>query len=315
MYKFKDIIDIDKFEGIQYDISNATGLAIITVDYKGKPVTSHSGCSEFCNMVRKDEDLNQQCMKCDSRGGLEAARTGKPFIYRCHMGIIDLAVPIMVDDQYLGALMAGQVLTEASALEDLETIGPSDMDIRNHEKYLKAYNKLPFIPFSKIQSIAQMMFHINNHIVNEAVSKFQEKMLYEQNIRMIEKQKVQPELKSGGMKSSIPQEKRYINKILEPALAYIEENYEENISLKKIADISNVSSFYFSKLFKKEMGMNFSAYFTECKMNKAKEMLKNTDMLIANIASKLGYYECGYFTKVFKKSEGITPSEYRNLSK
>lgn len=102
------------------------------------------------------------------------------------------------------------------------------------------------------------------------------------------------------------------NKVLEPALKYIEENYKEELFLEKVASISNVSPYYFSKLFKKEMGMNFTTYVNKYKIERAKEMLRNTDMPIVNIASELGYYECGYFTKIFKKIEGVTPTGYRN---
>ncbi|MBE6068354.1 MAG: helix-turn-helix transcriptional regulator [Clostridium lundense] len=103
-----------------------------------------------------------------------------------------------------------------------------------------------------------------------------------------------------------------LNKALEPALKYIEENYGEQVSLEDVASVSNLSPYYFSKLFKKEIGMNFTTYVTKHKIEKAKWMLKNTDIPIVNIASELGYYECGYFTKVFKKIEGITPTEYRS---
>ncbi|KZL91044.1 response regulator transcription factor [Clostridium magnum] len=104
----------------------------------------------------------------------------------------------------------------------------------------------------------------------------------------------------------------HLNRVLEPALKYIEENYREEMFLEKMASISNVSPYYFSKLFKKEMGMNFTTYVTKYKVEKAKEMLKNTDIPIVNIAAELGYYECGYFTKIFKKVEGVTPTKYRN---
>lgn len=104
----------------------------------------------------------------------------------------------------------------------------------------------------------------------------------------------------------------HLNRVLEPALKYIEENYREEMFLEKMASISNVSPYYFSKLFKKEMGMNFTTYVTKYKVEKAKEMLKNTDIPIVNIAAELGYYECGYFTKIFKKIEGVTPTKYRN---
>jgi two-component system response regulator YesN len=98
---------------------------------------------------------------------------------------------------------------------------------------------------------------------------------------------------------------------LEPALTYIEKNYQENITLQKVAEISNVSSYYFSRLFKKELGVNFSIYLKQRKIEKGKELLIQTSLPIENIATKLGYYEAGYFTKVFKQAEGITPSEYR----
>jgi Response regulator containing CheY-like receiver domain and AraC-type DNA-binding domain len=114
------------------------------------------------------------------------------------------------------------------------------------------------------------------------------------------------------IKESNPKKPNHSNRVLEPALKYIEENYKEEMFLEKMASISNVSPYYFSKLFKKEIGMNFTTYVTKYKVEKAKEMLKNTDIPIVNIAAELGYYECGYFTKIFKKIEGITPTNYRN---
>lgn len=114
------------------------------------------------------------------------------------------------------------------------------------------------------------------------------------------------------MKKNDVEKPKCLNKALEPALKYIEENYGEQVLLEDVASVSNLSPYYFSKLFKKEMGMNFTTYVTKYKIEKAKWRLRNTDIPIVNIASELGYYECGYFTKVFKKIEGITPTEYRS---
>lgn len=102
-----------------------------------------------------------------------------------------------------------------------------------------------------------------------------------------------------------------INNILKPALEYIENNYSEDISLEKMAYVCSVSSSYFSKLFKKEIGVNFSAYINNYRVDKAKNLLKDTDMPVLNIALDLGFEDCGYFIKVFKKIEGVTPNVYR----
>ncbi|QSB49427.1 helix-turn-helix domain-containing protein [Parageobacillus toebii] len=104
-------------------------------------------------------------------------------------------------------------------------------------------------------------------------------------------------------------------KVIQSALNYIEENYQNGITLEEVAEHVHISPFYLSKLFKKELKMNFVSYVTEKKMQKAKELLENTDLPVINIALELNYQEPNYFSKVFKKVVGITPSEYRKRSK
>lgn len=101
------------------------------------------------------------------------------------------------------------------------------------------------------------------------------------------------------------------NTPIEKALKYIDENFKENINLNTIADICNLSSCYFSKLFKREVGVNFSQYLKNKKIQYAKKLLKNTEIPILNIAIDLGFEDCGYFIRVFKNIEGITPKKYR----
>lgn len=100
------------------------------------------------------------------------------------------------------------------------------------------------------------------------------------------------------------------NKVKE-ALDYIAENYNEWLSLQDVAKSMYLSPHYFSKLFKKEMGMTYVSYVTKYKIEKAKEALEKTDRPIVNIALDLGYDETSYFSKVFKKMEGVTPTQYR----
>ena len=193
-----DVIDIDVFQKIQDDIAEATGVSIITVDYKGKPETKHSKCSEFCTLMRKKTKYAELCEKCDSRGGLEAARLEKPYIYRCHKGLIDFATPIIVNGQYLGSVMAGQILPkeEDIELEDIVTRENIELneDSDENSELIEAYKKLPIVEFERIKSIANMMFHISNYIVEEAVLKMAQNELNEKNIKFIEAKKEKAEL-------------------------------------------------------------------------------------------------------------------------
>jgi two-component system response regulator YesN len=94
-------------------------------------------------------------------------------------------------------------------------------------------------------------------------------------------------------------------------LNYIEKNIHRPIALEEAAEYVHLSSYYLSKLFKKELNINFIQYVTERRMERAKELLENTDAPILNIALDLSYHEPNYFSKVFKKVVGMTPTEYR----
>lgn len=102
---------------------------------------------------------------------------------------------------------------------------------------------------------------------------------------------------------------------IEDILNYIDRNCHKDISLDQVGEYANMSSYYLSKIFKKETGVNFVTYLTERKIEIAKDMLVNTDVPIINIALDLSYHEPNYFSKVFKKSTGLTPTEYRRQKK
>ncbi|MBL4951610.1 helix-turn-helix domain-containing protein [Neobacillus sp. OS1-32] len=100
-------------------------------------------------------------------------------------------------------------------------------------------------------------------------------------------------------------------KVIQFALNYIEKNYQKGVTLEEVSEYVHLSPFYLSKLFKKELKINFVNYVTERKIERAKELLEKTDMPVINIALSLNYQEANYFSKVFKKLVGVTPSEYR----
>lgn len=195
----KNVLDIEAFQKIQDDIAKATEISIIIVDYKGKPATKHSNCSKFCSLIRSNPKYSELCEKCDSRGGLEAARLEKPYIYRCHKGLIDFATPIIVNGQYLGSVMAGQVLLENYEdikLEDIVEVKTDFLDLDEDEKItlMDSYNKLAIISFERVKAVAQMMFHISNYIVEEAVLKMAQKELNDKNLKIIEAKNAKAEL-------------------------------------------------------------------------------------------------------------------------
>lgn len=102
--------------------------------------------------------------------------------------------------------------------------------------------------------------------------------------------------------------------ILKHALSYIEENFTlESISLNSVASATKVSANYFSAIFSQEMKVTFTEYVTQKRMELAKKLLRQTEKPSGEIAGEIGYKDPHYFSFVFKKTQGVTPREFRNM--
>lgn len=98
-------------------------------------------------------------------------------------------------------------------------------------------------------------------------------------------------------------------------MAYIQEHYNEDVTLSTIADSVYLHPTYISRLIKEQTGTTFTTLLTEIRMDKAAELLISTNLKVYQIAEKVGYNNLKYFFKVFKEVKGSSPSEYRQGSK
>ncbi len=102
----------------------------------------------------------------------------------------------------------------------------------------------------------------------------------------------------------------YSNHIVQATKEYLENHYADDISLEDIAEQVNISPQYFSKLIKKTTGFNFIDWLSMLRVKKAKELLTSTDLTVKEVCFMVGYKDPNYFSRIFKKRIGITPSEY-----
>ena len=97
------------------------------------------------------------------------------------------------------------------------------------------------------------------------------------------------------------------------AISYIDNHFkDDNLSLNEVAEYSEVSPNYFSGIFSNETDMTFTEYVTKKRMDLAKDLLRNTNRHTGDIAAEVGYKDQHYFSVVFKKTQGMTPRDYRN---
>lgn len=112
------------------------------------------------------------------------------------------------------------------------------------------------------------------------------------------------------------EEIKTVSAMMQKAKEFIEENYwNSKLSVADLCICLNVSATHFSTMFKKEFGMSFVSYLTKVRLEHAVELLDNTDEKSYLIAEMVGYTEPNYFSYVFKKQYGVSPSQYRAKEK
>lgn len=111
------------------------------------------------------------------------------------------------------------------------------------------------------------------------------------------------------------EEKRrdYKNHIVSNVKKYIHKNVAKRLTLNEVAAVFGISPNYLSQLFKKYNDMGFNEYVTLCKVNEAKHLLTDSNYKVYEVAEMLGFESAFYFSKVFKKVEGVSPTEYLNV--
>ncbi|WP_044959280.1 response regulator transcription factor [Butyrivibrio sp. WCD2001] len=116
------------------------------------------------------------------------------------------------------------------------------------------------------------------------------------------------DVEAGGCRDDVPEPNSFMKKVRE----YIDENFQDDIALQDIAGAFGYSDVYFCKLFKQNFEVNFITFLNDYRMERAKEFLADPLINIKDISQKAGYRDANYFTRVFKRSVGMTPSEYRS---
>lgn len=116
-----------------------------------------------------------------------------------------------------------------------------------------------------------------------------------------------------GLFAVLSEEKSIVNNNLhiDKALRFIHEHYCEDINIQTLAENLGLNNNYFSKLFKKNTGMSPTTYINNLKLEKAKFLLKHTNMKISEICDTIGYSDQFYFSRMFKKSTNLSPANYR----
>lgn len=100
---------------------------------------------------------------------------------------------------------------------------------------------------------------------------------------------------------------------LQRCIKYIHDNYMNKMSLDKVAFTANMSKYHFSRKFSKSLGFGYQCYLNKIRIERAKELLKDPNLSITEVAFSVGYSDLSHFERIFKKLCGCNPKQYRHL--
>ncbi|WP_425060135.1 hypothetical protein SCACP_07850 [Sporomusa carbonis] len=159
--KLQDIIDVEFLQKFQDNFAESLGVAGLTVDIDGNPVTKPSNFTKFCMEHTRGSKLGlTRCMECDRKGGEESARTGKPAIYDCHAGLVDFGAPIMLEGRQIGSILGGQVLT-SSPDESYYRKVAQEIGV-DADEYIKALREVKQISRHSVEAAANVLYLVAN---------------------------------------------------------------------------------------------------------------------------------------------------------
>lgn len=165
--RLNDVIDIRVLQCLQDEFAKGVGVASITVDLDGNPITTPSNYSRFCmDYTHSTECGDKRCALSHRIGGEEAARLGKPVVYECHAGLIDFAAPILLEGRQIGTILGGQVLTDAPDELKYRRIA-REIGVDEHG-YIEAVKEICPISKERVKAAANVLFIVANYMSKTA---------------------------------------------------------------------------------------------------------------------------------------------------
>lgn len=229
-------------------------------------------CKGFCRAIQQTEKGRSLCCNSDKCLFEKCKSSKNAEFHICHAGLADLAVPMFFNGEISGFIILGQLRIN----RDFEEVSDCIKDLgANMEEMKKYYEELPLVDYERLQNILTLATVLAEYIF------------------------------TGNM--FLPAK----NNTLERACAYINGNLEKNISIDDLTFNTGTAKSTLYSQFKMFFNCTPGEYISRARLNKSVPMLMCTDYSIEEIAERVGFSSASYYSKVFKKTYGVSPLKYR----
>lgn len=250
----------------------------------GLPLNGSENEGPLCAwMARK----NASCASClTAQEELDRTNATATRSTQCPFGLIDTVVPVKLGERVIGYLQTGQVATrlvDETARNELIR-ATQEWGEKDPSEPLEALDNTRYLEETQYSSALSLLEVFAGQLSDLA------------NRMLIEGTNQEPAL-------------------ISRAKAYIREHYEEELSLAKVSQAVNASTFYLCKMFKKTTGLHFTDYISRVRIEHARELLANPNLRVSEIAYDVGFQSLTHFNRVFRNVMGQSPTQYRQDSR
>lgn len=263
----------EKIEKLSKDFLIATGVTLAVYDVNFNPLNykEQSGI-KYCAMIQEKAEGRLACKRSDEALLEKCKMEGRAVMHICHAGLLDLGLPILYEKKIIAYLIFGQIKIKES-FPDLQEKGLFTLEeLSRLENY---FNELPILGQEQIDSILNIAIIVVKYILFE-------NML-------------------------VPKHEPVFDRVL----SYINENIEKTLTISEISRATFIPKSSLYKMFHTHLGCTVSEYINARRVKKASELLKNSELSIAEISERLGFSTQQYFSKTFKKITGVSPTQFR----
>ena len=283
---FEDLAESREFRRFFEIARELTGILVVLVSPDGSkrkvlyPVEIETS---LCRLIHTSPAGYEACVASDRACIQKAVSQRKALFYYCHAGLVDIVVPVFVNDNHVATMICGQVLPEPPSEKGFrqlcQKVGHFHFPT---EAMCKAYFNSPHCSAERIKSIIKLFVFFVEYFVE-----------------------VSWRLKQMNQKEYLP---------VERGQRHIHEHFREPLKLAEIARAVSLSPAYFSTLFHRLTGMTVIACLQQTRINVAKELLNRSSERVTDIALDVGFNNLTHFDRVFYKQTGCSPREYRRKS-
>jgi len=229
----------------------------------------------FCAAIAAQPGGYERCVRCDGEALKDIRSTQKMKKYYCHAGLIELALPVTENGKIIATILLGQMLDDSPRDEQWKRVSRACAWYPDMEQ-LYQY-------FLRLKRVSNQQINACTEIVHACVS----------------------EARLEGIVASSNQDE------IHRLLSYLDTHYDGELSVEAICRELSIGKTRLYQLCKARLGKTIVQLISERRLEASKELLATTDQSIQFIADTVGIPDSNYFTKVFRKYEGVTPSEFR----